>query len=187
MIEVSHLTKRFVGRTAVDDVSFEVGRGEVVGFLGPNGAGKSTTMRMLTGYLPATLGSARVNGHDVFSDSIRARREIGYMPESVPLYDDMRVSEYLDFRAALKGLRGRAIRENVGRVTELTGLRDVQRELASDLLRADSPGDAVAAFARSLDLDDAALADLAAGLVRAQRTTGPVELLVHRTRVRARR
>ena len=133
MIEVSHLTKRFVGRTAVDDVSFEVGRGEVVGFLGPNGAGKSTTMRMLTGYLPATLGSAKVNGHDVFSDSIRARREIGYMPESVPLYDDMRVSEYLDFRAALKGLRGRAIRENVGRVTELTGLRDVQRKIVGSL------------------------------------------------------
>jgi ABC-2 type transport system ATP-binding protein len=90
-------------------------------------------MRMLTGYLPATLGSARVNGHDVFSDSIRARREIGYMPESVPLYDDMRVSEYLDFRAALKGLRGRAIRENVGRVTELTGLRDVQRKIVGSL------------------------------------------------------
>ena len=133
MIEVNHLTKRFVGRTAVDDVSFTVGKGEVVGFLGPNGAGKSTTMRMLTGYLPATMGNARVAGHDVFSDSIRARREIGYMPESVPLYDEMRVVEYLNFRAALKGLRGRAVKENVGRVMELTGLKDVQRKIVASL------------------------------------------------------
>ena len=133
MIEVQHLTKRFVGRTAVDDLSFEVGKGEVVGFLGPNGAGKSTTMRMLTGYLPATMGTARVAGHDVFSDSIRARREIGYMPESVPLYDEMRVVEYLNFRAALKGLRGRAVKENVGRVMDLTGLKDVQRKIVASL------------------------------------------------------
>src|SRR6187397_602646 len=106
MISVSHLTKRFVGRTAVDDISFSVGKGEIVGFLGPNGAGKTTTMRMLTGYLPPTSGAASIAGHDIFKDSLKARREIGYMPESVPLYDDMRAEEYLKFRGALKGLRG---------------------------------------------------------------------------------
>jgi ABC-2 type transport system ATP-binding protein len=133
MIEVRNLSKRFVGRTAVDDISFSVGKGEIVGFLGPNGAGKTTTMRMLTGYLPPNSGAASIAGHDVFSDSIRARREIGYMPESVPLYDDMRVEEYLKFRAALKGLRGRAIKENMGRVMELTALKDVARKMVSAL------------------------------------------------------
>ncbi len=133
MIEVQQLTKRFAGRTAVDGISFNVGRGEVVGFLGPNGAGKSTTMRMLTGYLPPSSGGASVGGHDVFNDSVRARREIGYMPESVPLYDDMRVSEYLSFRGALKGLGGSALKENCGRVMELTGLKDVQRKMIGSL------------------------------------------------------
>ena len=133
MIEVRHLTKRFVGRTAVDDISFTVGKGEIVGFLGPNGAGKTTTMRMLTGYLPPTAGLAKVAGFDVFTDSLKARREIGYMPESVPLYDDMRVEEYLKFRAGLKGLRGRAIKENMGRVMELTSLKDVSRKMVSSL------------------------------------------------------
>lgn len=133
MIEVKNLSKRFVGRTAVDDITFSVGKGEIVGFLGPNGAGKTTTMRMLTGYLPPSNGAASVAGHDVFSDSIRARREIGYMPESVPLYDDMRVEEYLKFRAKLKGLRGRAVKENMGRVMELTGLKEVARKMVSNL------------------------------------------------------
>ena len=133
MIEVRHLTKRFVGRTAVDDISFTVGKGEIVGFLGPNGAGKTTTMRMLTGYLPPTSGMAKVGGFDVFSESLKARREIGYMPESVPLYDDMRVEEYLKFRAGLKGLRGRAIKENMGRVMDMTGLKDVSRKMVSSL------------------------------------------------------
>lgn len=133
MIEVRHLTKRFVGRTAVDDISFSVGKGEIVGFLGPNGAGKTTTMRMLTGYLPPTSGVARIGGHDVFTDSLKARREIGYMPESVPLYDDMRVEEFLKFRAGLKGLRGRAVKENMGRVMDLTGLRDVSRKMVASL------------------------------------------------------
>jgi len=114
MIHVEHLTKRYPGRTAVDDVSFSVGRGEVVGFLGPNGAGKSTTMRILTSYLPATAGRVTVAGHDVFAQSLKARREIGYMPENVPLYDDFRVKEYLTFRARLKGLRGRDCRQRVG-------------------------------------------------------------------------
>ena len=133
MIEVNHLTKRFVGRTAVDDVSFSVAQGEVVGFLGPNGAGKTTTMRMLTGYLPASIGVARVAGHDVFNDSVRARQAIGYMPENVPLYDEMRVEEYLRFRGALKGLRGRAIKDNTARVMDLTGLKDMSRKIVSTL------------------------------------------------------
>ena len=133
MIEVRHLSKRFVGRAAVDDISFSVGKGEIVGFLGPNGAGKTTTMRMLTGYLPPSSGSASIAGHDIFSESLKARREIGYMPENVPLYDDMRAEEYLKFRAALKGLRGRAIKENVMRVMDLTGLKDVARKMISSL------------------------------------------------------
>ncbi len=133
MISVNHLTKRFVGRTAVDDISFHVSKGEIVGFLGPNGAGKSTTMRMLTGYLPPSSGTAAVGGFDVFNDSLKVRREIGYMPESVPLYDDMRVEEYLKFRAGLKGLRGRAIKENMGRVMELTSLKDVSRKMVASL------------------------------------------------------
>ncbi len=133
MIEVHQLTKRFTGRPAVEDISFHVGRGEVVGFLGPNGAGKSTTMRMLTGYLPPTSGTASVGGHDVFKNSLKARREIGYMPESVPLYEDMRVSEYLTFRGALKGLSGATLKERAGKVSELTGLKDVQRKMIGSL------------------------------------------------------
>ena len=133
MIEVRNLTKRFVGRTAVDDITFSVGKGEIVGFLGPNGAGKTTTMRMLTGYLPPTSGMAKVAGFDVFKDSLKVRREIGYMPESVPLYDDMRVEEYLKFRAGLKGVRGRAVKESMGRVIDLTGLKDVNRKMVASL------------------------------------------------------
>ncbi len=102
MIEVSHLTKRYGGYLAVDDVSFAVGKGEVVGFLGPNGAGKSSTLRILAGFLGPTSGSVKVGGHDVVSESFEARRCIGYMPESVPLYPEMRVIEYLRFRAELK-------------------------------------------------------------------------------------
>jgi len=103
MIKVENLTKRYAGVTAVDGISFEVGKGEIVGFLGPNGAGKSTTMRMLSCYLPPTSGRAEIAGYDIFNDSLRARERIGYMPESVPLYNDMRVIEYLKYRAALKG------------------------------------------------------------------------------------
>ena len=102
MIRVSHLTKRYGVQLAVDDVSFEVGKGEVLGFLGPNGAGKSTTLRILAGYLAPTSGTVAIDGHDVATDSIGARRCIGYMPEAVPLYPEMRVIEYLRFRAELK-------------------------------------------------------------------------------------
>jgi ABC-2 type transport system ATP-binding protein len=133
MILVEHLTKKYAGRTAVDDVSLEVGRGEVVGFLGPNGAGKSTTMRIITSYLPATSGRVTVAGFDVFTDSIKARQQIGYMPENVPLYEDMRVKEYLQFRAKLKGLSGRDMRVRVGEVMDLCGVHDVRKKMISSL------------------------------------------------------
>jgi len=102
LISVSHLTRRYGSQVAVDDVSFEIGKGEVVGFLGPNGAGKSTTLRVLAGFLAPTAGTVAIAGHDVVDDSFEARRCVGYMPESVPLYPEMRVIEYLRFRAELK-------------------------------------------------------------------------------------
>ncbi|MFT5106290.1 MAG: ABC-2 type transport system ATP-binding protein [Pseudoalteromonas tetraodonis] len=133
MIHAENLTKRYVGRTAVDHISFEVGRGEVVGFLGPNGAGKTTTIRMLTGYFPPSSGRASIGGFDVFQDSLQARRCIGYMPENVPLYTDMRVREYLNFRAALKGLSGRELRKNVGEVMEMCGLNEMRKKIIGNL------------------------------------------------------
>lgn len=133
MIKVEKLTKRFGGFTAVDDIDFEVQKGEIVGFLGPNGAGKSTTMRMLSGFLPPTSGRAEVAGFDVFADSLRAREHIGYMPENVPLYTDMRVNEFLRYRAALKGVPGRRLKERVGDVLELCGLKDVEKKLIGNL------------------------------------------------------
>jgi ABC-2 type transport system ATP-binding protein len=102
VIEVQHLTKRYGPFTAVDDVSFRVEKGEILGFLGPNGAGKTTTMRVLTGYMPATDGTATVAGFDVFANPVEAKRRIGYLPETPPLYPDMTVREYLTFVAKLK-------------------------------------------------------------------------------------
>src|SRR3954449_8898571 len=104
MIEVQELTKHYAGHTAVDAISFNVGRGEIVGLLGPNGAGKTTIMRILSCYMPASSGTARVAGFDVFTEADEARRHIGYMPENNPLHKDMRVRDYLKFRARLKGL-----------------------------------------------------------------------------------
>src|SRR3954464_10450060 len=102
-IEVDNHHQDYGTVVAVRDVSFNVGRGEVVGFLGPNGAGKSTTLRILSGFLGATSGRVRINGHDVIEESLAARRSLGYMPEASPLYPEMRVREYLEFRARLKG------------------------------------------------------------------------------------
>ncbi len=133
MIEVQDLTKQYAGRIAVDRVSFSVAPGEIVGFLGPNGAGKSTTMRILAGYIPPTSGSAAVNGHDVFRESIEVRRSVGYMPEMAPLYTEMKVKEYLRFRAELKGLGGRAMRHRVGEVMEMCAVTDVRRRLIGNL------------------------------------------------------
>jgi ABC-2 type transport system ATP-binding protein len=133
MIEVSNLTKRYAGRTAVADVSFTVDRGEIVGLLGPNGAGKSTTMRILSGFMPATSGTVRVAGYDVFFESNEVRRRIGYMPENNPLYLEMRVREYLKFRARLKGLGWKKSRQRVDTVMEQCGLTDVRRRIIGQL------------------------------------------------------
>jgi len=133
MIEVSELTKRYAGRTAVDEVSFSVARGEVVGLLGPNGAGKSTILRILSCFLAATSGTVSVAGFDVFSQSHEVRRRMGYMPENNPLPGEMRVREYLKFRARLKGLSASQTRERVAAVTEQCGLTDVSRKIIGHL------------------------------------------------------
>jgi ABC-2 type transport system ATP-binding protein len=133
MIKVENLTKRYAGHTAIKDLSFEVGKGEIMGFLGPNGAGKSTTMRILSSFLPPTSGRASIAGYDVFEQSLQARAHLGYMPENVPLYSEMRVTEYLDYRAALKGVPHRRIAERVGDVKELCGLKDVEKKLIGAL------------------------------------------------------
>jgi ABC-2 type transport system ATP-binding protein len=133
MIEVTNLTKRYAGRTAVSNISFTVGRGEIVGLLGPNGAGKSTTMRILSCYLPATSGTVRVAGLDVFRESEEVRRRIGYMPENNPLHFDMRVREYLKFRARLKGLGCKQSRHRVDTVLEQCSLTDVAHRIIGQL------------------------------------------------------
>ncbi|MDF1755962.1 MAG: ATP-binding cassette domain-containing protein [Verrucomicrobiales bacterium] len=133
MIEVSQLTKRYVGHLAVDNVSFQVEKGEIVGFLGPNGAGKSTTIRMLTCFLTPSSGTASIGGYDIEKDSIKVRRQIGYMPENVPLYPDMRVNEYLRFRAALKGMSSRSLTAGVGEAVETCSLNEVQNKMIATL------------------------------------------------------
>ena len=133
MIKVSNLSKKYVGKPAVDNISFNVESGEIVGFLGPNGAGKTTTIRMLTGYIPPTSGTALIGGHDIFQDSIIAKQKIGYMPENVPLYDDMRVKEYLFFRAELKGLRGKDVRKYMNEALELCSIKDIKGQMISSL------------------------------------------------------
>lgn len=133
MITVSNLTKFYGDYVAVRDVSFDVPQGQVVGFLGPNGAGKSTTMRILAGYLTATSGKATVAGLDVFWDPVAVRRKIGYLPESCPLYPEMRVSEYLTYRGGIKGLHGRTCRVAVDRVVERCWLGEVRRQLVGTL------------------------------------------------------
>jgi ABC-2 type transport system ATP-binding protein len=133
MIKVEHLTKKYGTFTAVNDISFEVDKGEIVGFLGPNGAGKSTTMKILTSYLPATSGRASIAGFDVFEQSIEARKRMGYLPENTPLYPDMKVGEYLRYRAALKGVPRSKMRERVGDVLALCHLTDREKQLIGSL------------------------------------------------------
>ena len=133
MIKVENLTKRYAGLTALNNVSFEVNRGEIVGFLGPNGAGKSTTMRILTGFIPASSGRAEVAGLDVFEDSLEVRRHIGYMPENNPLYVDMRVNEYLKFRAKLKGVPRADRKDRIQEVLQMCGLTDVRHRVIGHL------------------------------------------------------
>lgn len=133
MIEVENLTKRYAGHTAVSGISFTVKRGEIVGLLGPNGAGKSTTMRILSCFMPATAGTVHVAGLDVFQHSTEVRRRIGYMPENNPLHLEMRVREYLKFRARLKGLGFRRSRQRVDVVMEQCSLTDVSRRIIGQL------------------------------------------------------
>src|SRR6478736_9478889 len=133
MIEVRNLTKRYAGRTALAGISFSLARGEIVGLLGDNGAGKSTTMRILSGFMPATSGTARVAGYDVFHDAEEVRRRIGYMPENNPLHNEMRVREYLRFRARLKGLSYKRTRERVNTVMEQCSLTDVSKRIIGQL------------------------------------------------------
>ena len=133
MIDVRNLSKHYGRHPAVKNISFQVGRGQIVGFLGPNGAGKTTTLRMLTGYLPPTSGSAEIAGYDIFRQSLKARKKTGYMPENVPLYTDMRVREYLRYRAQLKGLSGKEARQNIWEAMELCNLLDVRRKMIKTL------------------------------------------------------
>ena len=135
MIEVKDLTKSFGERTAVDHVSFVVNRGEILGFLGPNGAGKTTTMRILTGFLPATSGTAQVAGFDVFNDSLEVRKRIGYLPENPPLYLDMSVSAYLEFVARIKNVPAEKRQARVDDAMAKTNITDKRHELIKRLSR----------------------------------------------------
>jgi ABC-2 type transport system ATP-binding protein len=135
MIQVENLSKRFADVRAVDDISFQVEKGKIWGFLGPNGAGKSTTMRILTGYLPANEGQARINGIDVGSDSAAVRRMVGYLPEVVPVYTELTVKEFLRFVAELYGMERKKIRFAIDRVVEKTNLQSVYGRLIKNISR----------------------------------------------------
>jgi len=135
LIEVQDLTKTFGERTAVDHISFAVNKGEILGFLGPNGAGKTTTMRMLTSFMPATSGTARIAGFDVFDNSLEVRRHIGYLPENPPVYPDMTVESYLDFVARIKGVPTEKRAQRVTDALEKTNITDKRDELIKRLSR----------------------------------------------------
>jgi len=133
MIEVTGLTKRYRDRIAVDDLTFGVPEGEILGFLGPNGAGKSTTMKILTGYLPATSGTVKVAGFDVFEEPYEVKRRIGYLPETPPLYPEMTVKAYLRFVASIKGVRRGQMAAELERVAHIAGVGDVMERLIQNL------------------------------------------------------
>ncbi len=133
VIEVEHLTKVYNGRRAVDDISFKVEKGEILGFLGPNGAGKTTTMRILTCYMPATDGTARVAGYDVFEESLEVRKRIGYVPESPPLYQEMTVYSYLDFVAKIKGTPASGRKAHIDEIMQKTNIGDVRSRVIGKL------------------------------------------------------
>jgi ABC-2 type transport system ATP-binding protein len=133
MIQVERLSKRYGSVRAVDRISFAVGRGEIVGFLGPNGAGKTTTMRVLTTFLPPTNGRARLAGHDVLDQPLEVRRRVGYLPENVPLYQEMRVREYLTFRAKLKDVARAQRRKAIDGVIDRCGLSEVETRILGQL------------------------------------------------------
>lgn len=150
MIHVSKLTKYYDDYAAIRDVSFDVPAGQIVGFLGPNGAGKTTTMRILAGYSTASSGKATIDGLDVFWQPVEVRRRIGYMPESCPLYPEMRVTEYLRFRAGIKGIHGSKQGKRLGYVLERCWLKDVHRQLIGTLSKG---------YRQRVGLADALLAD----------------------------
>ena len=133
MIHADQLSKEFGRFQAVKNASFQIEKGEIVGFLGPNGAGKTTTLRMLTGYLPPTSGTATIAGFDIVKNPLEARKHLGYLPEHVPLYDDQRVTEYLKFRARLKGISSKQIWPAVSKVVEQCGLDPVRRKMIRTL------------------------------------------------------
>ncbi|MBI5787483.1 MAG: ATP-binding cassette domain-containing protein [Candidatus Schekmanbacteria bacterium] len=133
MIEVQNLTKKYSNLTALDNISFKVGKGSILGFLGPNGAGKTTAMRILTGYLPATEGYVKIAGFDVLSDPLQAKQSIGYLPENTPLYTQMRVRSYLEFMAELRNVPGAEIKNAVDKVIEKCRLTEVPRRIIRTL------------------------------------------------------
>ncbi len=133
MIIADHLSKTFGRFQAVKNATFTINKGEIVGFLGPNGAGKTTTLRMLTGYLPPTTGTASIAGCDIVEQTLEARKHLGYLPEHVPLYDDQRVTEYLKYRARLKGIPSKKIWEYVSQSVERCGLENVHRKMIRTL------------------------------------------------------
>src|SRR6185437_15690956 len=133
MIHVEHLTKMYGPRTAVNDLSFHIEKGEIVGFLGPNGAGKSTTMKILTGFMPATSGKANVAGFDVFEQPMGVKRNVGYLPENPPVYPEMQVEDYLAFAARLHQVPSKDVKSAVGNVLEKTALGDVRSRLIGNL------------------------------------------------------
>src|SRR5678815_2999624 len=133
MIKVLNLSKSFGPKVAVNDVSFSVERGEVLGFLGPNGAGKSTTMRMITGFIPPSAGSVSIGGHDMIEEPIEAKRMIGYLPENAPAYNDMTVNGFLGFAAEMRGLRGDSKKKAVNRVVEMCFLESVLHQSVDTL------------------------------------------------------
>lgn len=148
MIELQGLSRRYGSRLAVDDVSFRVEPGQIVGFLGPNGAGKTTTLRMVTGYLAPTSGEIRIDGIDALTNSMQARARLGYMPEGVPLYKEMRVVEYLRHRGALKNVTN--VSEAVDRALDLAGVADAKRRIIAQLSKG---------YRQRVGLADALLAD----------------------------
>ena len=133
MITVENLTKRYAAKTAIEGMSFEVNKGEILGFLGPNGAGKTTTMRIITGFMPASDGSVRVDGFDVFDNPLDVRRRIGYLPESPPLYLEMTVAGYLRFVAKIKGVPKQNIENEIARVMERVSITDVRERIIAKL------------------------------------------------------
>jgi ABC-2 type transport system ATP-binding protein len=133
LIQVQNLTKKFDGKPALDNVSFEVAKGDILGFLGPNGAGKTTTMRILTAFIPPTAGTALIGGFDVTQQPLQVKKLIGYLPEQVPFYPEMRVREYLKFRAELKGVRHGELGKAVDRVVEECQLKEVEKKVIAHL------------------------------------------------------